>query len=287
MKNILLCTDGSTYADNIYKYGAWIAKKLDAQINVLSVTDIRTQQAISTGNLSGSIGLGASDELLQRLVDLEYEKAKLNHQKAKLILTTAEATLKKEGINHIQLSHKTGFLVDCLHEFEEKSDLIILGKRGENADFASIHLGANLDRIIRSSHKPCFVIPRDLNPIDKVLIAYDGSATGEKILKFLTEIPLVKDLELHILTIAKGSSENTYQDKLDKAVAQLQQAGFNPLFSLLQGEAEKVITNYVHQHNINFLIMGAYGHSRIRHLIIGSTTAQVLRSTRVPVLLFR
>lgn len=90
MKNILLCTDGSSYAENIYKYGSWIAKKLDAEINVLSVTDIRTQQAISTGNLSESIGLGASDELLQKLVELEHEKAKLNHQKAKLILKTAE-----------------------------------------------------------------------------------------------------------------------------------------------------------------------------------------------------
>jgi nucleotide-binding universal stress UspA family protein len=111
MKNILLCTDGSSYADNIYKYAAWIAKKLDAEINVLSVTDIRTQQAISTGNLSGSIGLGASDQLLQKLVELEHEKAKLNHQKAKLILKTAEKTLKNEGVTNIKLSHKTGFLV--------------------------------------------------------------------------------------------------------------------------------------------------------------------------------
>ena len=101
MKNILLCTDGSNYAENIYKYGAWIAQKLDAEINVLSVTDIRTQQAISTGNLSGSIGLGASDELLQKLVELEHEKAKLNHQRAKLILktlTSAVANAKQKNI---------------------------------------------------------------------------------------------------------------------------------------------------------------------------------------------
>lgn len=287
MKNILLCTDGSSYAENIYKYGAWIAQKLDAEINVLSVTDIRTQQAISTGNLSGSIGLGASDELLQKLVELEHEKAKLNHQRAKLILKTAAEFLKNEGITNIKLTHKTGFLVDSLQEFEQNADLIILGKRGENADFASTHLGANLERIIRSSHKPCFVIPREFKPIDKVLIAYDGSFTGDKILKFLRENPLVKDLELHILTVAKGGTENTYQEKLNQAVSQLKESGFNPQFSLVQGDAEKVIFNYITQNNINFLIMGAYGHSRIRHLIIGSTTMQLLRSTRIPVLLFR
>jgi len=33
--------------------------------------------------------------------------------------------------------------------------------------------------------------------------------------------------------------------------------------------------------------MGAYGYNRIRHLVIGSTTAQVLRSIQIPVLMFR
>jgi len=33
--------------------------------------------------------------------------------------------------------------------------------------------------------------------------------------------------------------------------------------------------------------MGAYGHSRIRSLIIGSTTTEMIRSCKVPVALFR
>ena len=35
------------------------------------------------------------------------------------------------------------------------------------------------------------------------------------------------------------------------------------------------------------LVMGAYGHSRVRELILGSTTVQVLRRTTCPVLLYR
>jgi nucleotide-binding universal stress UspA family protein len=35
------------------------------------------------------------------------------------------------------------------------------------------------------------------------------------------------------------------------------------------------------------LVMGAYGHSRVRSLIIGSTTTEMVRSARVPLLLFR
>jgi nucleotide-binding universal stress UspA family protein len=33
--------------------------------------------------------------------------------------------------------------------------------------------------------------------------------------------------------------------------------------------------------------MGAYGHSLIRAMIIGSTTAQMMRSCKIPVVLFR
>jgi nucleotide-binding universal stress UspA family protein len=184
MKTILLCTDGSSFAENVYKYGAWFATKVNAQINVLSVTDIRSQKVASTGNLSGTIGLGASEQLLNELVNLEHEKAKLNNQRARLILQNAAETLKAEGIEKFNLTHKTGFLVDCFHEFEENSDLIVLGKRGEAADFASGHLGANVDRIVRSSHKPCLVTPRDFKPIDRILVTYDGSLTQRRYCNF-------------------------------------------------------------------------------------------------------
>ncbi|MBR8826573.1 MAG: universal stress protein [Gomphosphaeria aponina SAG 52.96 = DSM 107014] len=287
MKNILLCTDGSAFADTIYRYGAWLGKELGAEVNVLTVIDIRSQQVASTGNLSGSIGLGASEDLLNKLVNLEHEKAKLNHQKAKLILQTAEQTLKEAGVERIKLTHKTGFLVDCFHEFEALSDLIVLGKRGETAEFASGHLGANLERIVRSSHKPCLVTSRDFHPINRILVAYDGSSTGKKILQFLADFSGFKSLELHLLTVAKSQSEQKAIAFLDEAKQWLQAAGMKPVCSLQEGEAEKAIAQYITDQDISLLLMGAYGHSRIRHLVIGSTTAQVLRSSNIPVLLFR
>ena len=291
MSSILLCTDGSSFAENIYKYGAWFAINFNAQINVLSVTDIRSQKVADTGNLSGSIGLGASENLLHELVNLEHERAKLNNQRAKLILQNAAETLKSEGIEEfnleVNLIHKTGFLVDCLHEFEDNYDLIVLGKRGEAADFARGHLGANVDRIVRSSHKPCFVTPEKFKPIQRILFAYDGSLNGKKILQFIANNSCFQNLEIHLLTVAKSNSDKTAIARLDEAKKSLQKAKLEPVCSLLEGETEKVIANYIVQQDISLLLMGAYGHSRIRHLVIGSTTAQLLRSSNIPVLLFR
>jgi len=287
MKHILLCTDGSSFAQSSYQYAGWLAPRLKATVDVLFVSDIRSQKVASTGNYSGAIGLGASRELLDKLVELEHEKAKLNHQKAQLVLEDAEQRLQAAGVTAIKLMHETGFLVDIFHHFEADADLIILGKRGEAAEFAADHLGANMERIARASHKPCLITTREYQPIERLLLAYDGSASCQKMLDFLTASPAFKGLELHIVTVGKKDDDATAQGHLQVADRQAQAAGFQPIAKMMAGTPEQAIAHYIKTHHIHLLLMGAYGHSRIRHLIIGSTTLQLLRSSPVPVLLFR
>ena len=289
MKTILLCSDGSAFAEGIYRYGAWFANQFQAQTQVLFVTDVRSQKVVSTGNFSGSIGLGASEQLLNELVNLEHERAKLNNQRARLILKNADQVLKAEGLSDVELINQTGFLVDCFHDFEAGADMVVLGKRGEAAEFASGHLGANIDRIVRSSTKPCLVTPQTLAPIKRLLVAYDGSPTGKRVLNFLGDsAPGFKDIEIHLLTVAKSDADTERSEQLAKAKDKLQQSvGHTLIASLSTGDPEQVIANYVEQHQISLLVMGAYGHRRIRHLVIGSTTVQLLRSTQIPMLLFR
>ncbi len=287
MKRILLCTDGSAFAQSSYPYAAWFAQGMGASIDVLYVSDSRGKATAEASNLSGSIGLGAAESLLKKLVEVEHERAKLNHQKAKLILADAETAIAAHGATTVKLIHKTGFLVDCLEELEADVDLIALGKRGEAADFASGHLGANVDRIVRSSRKPCLVTPRAVVPIERLLVAYDGSPTGQKLLRFLADAPGLRKLEIHLLTVASSASDAEKIQCLAEAEAVLQGAGLTPITSLQVGEPEKAIARYIDDHTISLLLMGAYGHRRIRYLVIGSTTVQLLRSSQIPVLLYR
>jgi nucleotide-binding universal stress UspA family protein len=287
MKKILICTDGSAFAAASYRYGAWFATRLNADVTVLCVTDIRSQQVASTGNWSGSIGIDASENLLRELVELEHNRARLNHQRAKLTLKSAEELLKAEGVQQVEMVHKTGFLVDLFHEMEAEVDLVVLGKRGETAEFASGHLGANVERIVRSSQKPCLITSREFQPIERVLLAYDGSKSCQAMVDFLTRSALFQGLTLHLLTVTSKPDAQKAIAQLNKATQQLQSAGFEPVSQVIQGEPEVAIARYVKDQAINLLLMGAYGHSRIRHLVIGSTTAQMLRSSQIPVLLFR
>lgn len=52
-----------------------------------------------------------------------------------------------------------------------------------------------------------------------------------------------------------------------------------------QGDADDVISAYVRDEAINLMVMGAYGHSRIRSFIVGSTTTTMIRTCKIPLLM--
>ncbi|BDI14455.1 hypothetical protein ANSO36C_02570 [Nostoc cf. commune SO-36] len=126
-------------------------------------------------------------------------------------MQAAEQFFAQQGISEVKLTNHTGFLVDSFHEFEAQADLVILGKRGENAEFASGHLGANVERVLRSSNKPSFVTSHNYQPINRILLANDGGKSCQKALEFLVTSPVFKGLELHLLTVAKKPGDEAAQ----------------------------------------------------------------------------
>ena len=89
------------------------------------------------------------------------------------------------------------------------------------------------------------------------------------------------------LLLHVGSESSGYRKQLGGAVATLQQAGFQAEYRVVAGQADRVIADTVESEQFDLLVMGAYGHSRIRNLIIGSTTTQMIGACKVPVMLFR
>ncbi len=55
----------------------------------------------------------------------------------------------------------------------------------------------------------------------------------------------------------------------------------------MQGQSETIVAQTVESEGIDLLVKGAYGHSRVRSLIIGSTTTGMVRSCKIPIALCR
>ncbi len=53
------------------------------------------------------------------------------------------------------------------------------------------------------------------------------------------------------------------------------------------GEPRQVLPELVKRQSPALLVMGAYGHSRLRQWLVGSTTTSLLRLSEVPVLILR
>jgi nucleotide-binding universal stress UspA family protein len=88
-----------------------------------------------------------------------------------------------------------------------------------------------------------------------------------------------------MITAGKDTPET--RGKLEAAAGVLRNAGYTVDAIIEDGEPEDVIARHAEADHIDLLIMGAYGHSRVRNLIIGSTTTEMIRSVLIPVMLFR
>jgi nucleotide-binding universal stress UspA family protein len=284
MPTILACTDGSIYAPSIYQHTAWAATRLAASVEVLHVLDHHRERAPGI-DFSGTIGIDASLHLTEELAKLEEAAGRVARLKGKAILDDARQQIAAAGIADITATQRHGTLVDTLEEIEPRCDLVVIGKRGEHADFAKGHLGGNLQRVIRTVVRPVLVAARAFKPIERFLIAYDGGPSVNKAIDYLNTSPLLKGTACHILRA--GHVDDKAKWYLDEAAAKLRTVGYTVTSHAISGDPETVIAETVKREAIQLLVMGAYGHSPIRAFILGSTTTTMVRTCLVPVLMFR
>jgi len=283
MDKILALLDGSDYSESVCHHTAWIAQKLNAGIVAMHVLGRR--EGASPTDLSGSLRLGARSALLAELSSLDEQRAKLAQSKGHAILEDAKAILEQDGVPQVQTRLRKGDLLEAVQELEPDIRAITIGKRGEGHGFASAHLGSNLERIIRASKVPVFVASRAYKPISKVLVAYDGSASAKVAIDRMSGNAVFADLDVTVLCI--GQDESSAKGKADEAVAKLQQVDIAAVARTAAGEPGDVLNDLVKTEGFDLLVMGAYGHSRIRQLIIGSTTTAMIQTANIPVLLYR
>lgn len=284
MPNILTYTDGSIYASSVYQHAAWAATKLSASVHVLHMLDPHHEDPLKVDH-SGSIGINAKNSLMQEIVELEANRAKIARKHGEIILDHALAELNAAGVQAVDAAQRHGRLTDSIDQYERDADLVVIGKRGHSCGLEDDHIGHNLERVIRGCQHPVLVASRQFMQMDRFVLAFDGGSSAQKAVEYAATNPLLKGMQGYLIGI--GSDNSTLETPLIRAQQTLSNAGYDVSAEMRNGEPDQVINQFITQAQINLLIMGAYGHSRIRHLIIGSTTTTMIRTVKIPVLLFR
>lgn len=286
MSKIIACIDGSSTAISVCAAAAWSQQQLDAPLELLHVLEKTDYPA--EGNLSGNIGLGTREHLLEELAELDNKRSKLMLEQGRFMLGEARKQVEEAGVSSEQISElqRHDFLVDTLLEFEPDTRLLVMGRQGEAHDSASDAVGSHLENVTRTLHKPILVALDNFQAPERFMLAYDGSPTANKALKMVAQSPLFKGIPCHL--VMAGKRLERQREQLANAKTMLEGAGFEVTTAELeQEEVRTALQNYITEQQIGMLVMGAWGHSRIRQFLVGSMTHWMLHNTQVPLLLLR
>lgn len=281
-RTITACIDGSAYAAAACDAAVWAAGKLDSPLTFVHVISRRKHAAAI--DYSGQIGLGSQAHLMEELVELDGQRARIAQARGQDMLDGACDRATAAGLSKPRTCQRNGELVDALHAMDDTTRLLVLGKRGESAG-DDAHLGSNLERVIRGVSCPILITTEAFKPPRQIMIAFDGSATSQNMIERASDSPLLSEVACHLVFV--GGPDDARSQQLDAAAATLRAVCAQVTVAVIEGEVEAALHDYQRAHDIDLMVMGAYGHTRIRQWLVGSTTTDMIRRAEVPVLITR
>ncbi len=275
IKSILMPVDGSGYTEAQLKHSIRLAKNFGAVIRVLSIVDVRIfEWAVVMGN-DGFVPMMPSNVYKE-------ESRKIIEGKAQAVLDKCSGILTKDKID-FSVERIDGSPADIICEKAPLVDLLVIGARGEFEKWKKTLVGATADAVVRQWNKAIMLTPKKFKKISKIMFAYDGSERSNRALQLVGL--LATQLKAPVTVINVQDKESLRQKLLEEAGQYLEPYKISVDLVGVSGNPEKEIPKVCEERKCDLIIMGAFGHSRIREAILGSTTEQVIRNTDVPVLL--
>ncbi|MDA0240175.1 MAG: universal stress protein [Proteobacteria bacterium] len=271
-------------------------KEILVHIDNTSHNEARLKFAIDLAEKSEAhlVGLYVIPELVLPVTDMgmvppdfvEMQDSQLKADAAK----AEEAFIKttKAGDLSVEWRAEQGLGVDILGKHARYCDLLILGQQdpddpGELGDLA--------DRLILSVGRPVLVVPYAADKYEigkRVMVAWDSSAHASRAVH--DALPLLEGADnVDVLAInPKGGNDGHGQIACADICLHLARHG-------VKAEAHSIVSDDIgvadmllsraSDEGVDLFVMGAYGHSRMRELVLGGVTRHMLNHMTMPVLM--
>lgn len=283
MDNIIACIDGSIVRDAVTDAAIWAARKLSKPLLLLHTIERQPQHGAD--DLSGAIGLGARSELLEKMVQLDQERGRIALQYGKTLLDSLAQRARELGLDTVDTRLRHGDFVDELVELEAQARLMVVGKSGlgHSDEFGAV--GSHIETLIRQVHTSILIASKFFKQPDNFMLAYDGRDTAERSLGRIINSGLLQGLPCHLVMVRNSGTAT--EEKLDAAAQRLRAEGFEVQTALLDGPIFESLQTYRQEQNIELVLMGAFAHSKVRQLFLGSNTIRMIAKTEVPLIVLR
>jgi nucleotide-binding universal stress UspA family protein len=276
IKHILVPTDGSEQAVRGVQYAVAVAKQYGAKIHGLHVIDLKLLEGPILRDVSASLGTAP-------YANYEGNISMILEERGKIALEVCERYARDAGVE-VSLQNVTGLVERTILERSELVDLVVMGRSGEHSEWLEGVLGSTTESVVRRTTRPVLVTARETPGNSRFLIAYDGSSHARQALSVAAEVSGSWKAPLDVLVVGNGSKAEA---TIGEARGYLEPHELTVRYVTQEGDPSEVIVAYAGECKADLLVMGAYGHTKVRALVVGSTTAYAMNHAPCPLLLTR
>ncbi|MBV6488123.1 MAG: universal stress protein [Pseudorhodoplanes sp.] len=167
-----------------------------------------------------------------------------------------------------------------------RADLTILGQPEPDEKVGPDLI---LEAALFQSGRPMLTVPyiqRGGLKLNRAICCWDGSATAARAIG--DAVPLLKkakSIDLIVVATSKIAPDDVAGADMGHHLAR---HGLNVTVKQLSSsniEVADVILSYAADFEADLIVMGGYGHSRLREFILGGTTRDIIRTMTIPVLM--
>ncbi len=168
------------------------------------------------------------------------------------------------------------------------ADLVMLALNRPPGHSILERLASGIQTILQRTPRPVMVVPT-VSPMEHALLAYDGSPKSEEALFVATYLASRWQIKLTVVTVSSSGN-----GKLDlatrvqsRAKTYLNVAGVTANYLLPVGPSAQTLLETANEQQVDFMIMGGFGNSSVKNLMLGSTLNRVLLAYKQPILICR
>jgi nucleotide-binding universal stress UspA family protein len=188
------------------------------------------------------------------------------------------------------------------------ADLILMGTRG-NTGFKHLLLGSVAEEVVRIAQRPVLIVhpgdQRPIEPVKRLLFPTDFSAASDQALSVALRLLIgseeTKIFLLHTYQIAPAvvplggfgggvaplfveNAQELAEQATQPSVKALRSRGFDVEVLVERGDPAEIINERAAEYDVDLIVMGTRGHSKIRQILLGSTAERVVEHAPCPVL---
>lgn len=280
MNRVIACIDSSPCINALAEAAAWIATKTGRELVLLQVLDYYPA-SYHLGEISGVIGFESNAMLLKELAELEQKQSELALDYSNNLLKhISEMIHEKYGIVASQIQEKGDFLEQSLGILEP-DDFVVIGRVGDQSAERKKHIGSNVENFIRGANCTVLTVGENFKAPTRFIFAYEDSPTCKKMLQRVAKSDLLRQLQCHLLYVGD------HPEILNQPSQFLKEQGLDVVVEYRYGDVAENILDYQQQLQIQFILLGAFSHSKMHQFFLGSVTTAIFRHATVPLLVVK